>query len=500
MYLPSFEEFSRLARRGSVVPVYREILADLETPLSAFIKIDDGSPAYLLESVQGGEVWGRFSFLARRPSVIIRGNLKSVDVISPAARRPNRRVDLKEKGDLLGVLQGEMSAFRPVPLPGLPRFSGGAVGYLSYDAVRAFERIRTAPPKEGIPLPELFFMISETLLIFDHLTQKIRILSNADVGRRPLRRAYNEAVEKIEQLAKDLERPLPSTLSPTGHWAARRRPVSSLPRRKFLAGVEVAKEYIRAGDVFQVVFSQRFSAEVAAPPLNVYRALRVINPSPYMYFLRMDEDLHLVGSSPEVLVRLEGRQAEVRPIAGTHPRGRDSREDRRLEEELRADPKERAEHLMLVDLGRNDLGRVCVPGSVEVTELMAVERYSHVMHLVSHVRGRLSPGRDAYDVLRAAFPAGTVTGAPKVRAMEIIDTLEPVRRGPYAGAVGYFSFSGNMDTCINIRSILMTQGRAYVQAGAGIVADSLPAREYAETVNKARGMLRAIEMAERGLK
>jgi anthranilate synthase component 1 len=493
MFYPSLSEFIQKAKTGNLIPVYKEILADLETPVSAFLKIRDGRFSYLLESVVGGEKWARYSFLGSRPSVILRGVGNGVEII-----RNGRTERITGFQNPLEVVRKFMSQYRAVPVAGLPRFFGGAVGYLSYDLVRYFDEI-PQHPKPGLGFPNLFLMITDTLLIFDSLTQKIKIVSNAHVGDDPPKKAYDAATAKIDQIIKKLEKPTVRRRNPR---AAKRMPKiqwrSNMTPKSYEKMVLKAKEYISAGDIFQGVLSQRFGAGIHAEPFDIYRALRVINPSPYMYYLQMD-DLTVAGSSPEVLVRCEEGKIELRPIAGTRRRGTTDIEDQNLMEELLADQKERAEHLMLVDLGRNDVGRVAEMGRVSVDELMVIEKYSHVMHLVSHVQGQLAQGKDAYDVMRACFPAGTVSGAPKIRAMQIIDELEPTQRGLYAGAVGYFSFSGNMDTCINIRTIVTDGHQAYVQAGGGIVADSHPRREYEETVNKAKAVMAAVEMAEKGL-
>jgi len=494
MYHPTFQEFSRLARRGNLVPVYREILADLETPVSAFLKIAERSPhAYLLESIEGGEKWARYSFLGSDPSQVLSSGPEGVFL-----RSNGRSRKLADAGDPLAIMKEILSSYHPVAVAGLPRFCGGAVGYLSYDMARHFEKL----PDFGRPqlsVPELCFMWTDSLLLFDRLTQTIKVISHAKTDQVTLKKSYEAAIERIDRtiarLGKGRRKPAEGTLP----QRPRRVSFSSnMSAKDFAERVRRAKEYIRAGDIFQVVLSQRFSTKVDCDPFDVYRALRLINPSPYMYHLRMG-GLALSGASPEVLVRCEEGQMELRPIAGTRPRGKTEAQDELLMRELLADPKECAEHVMLVDLGRNDLGRVALSGRVKVERLMNVERYSHVMHLVSHVTAELTPGLDAFDLLRACFPAGTVSGAPKIRAMEIIEELEPTRRGPYAGAVGYFSFSGNMDMCINIRSVTFHAGRAYIQAGAGIVADSDPAKEFDETVRKARAMLSAIEMAQAGL-
>ena len=493
MFYPTLSEFLEKAKTGNLIPVYKEILADLETPVSAFLKIRDGRFSYLLESVVGGEKWARYSFLGSRPSVILRGVGNSVEVIR------NGRVERVEGfQNPLEIVRKFMSQYQAVPVEGLPRFFGGAVGYLAYDLVRYFDEIPQRP-KPGPELPNLFLMITDTLLIFDSLNQKIKIVSNAHVGKEHPKKAYEAAMAKIDQIIRKLGK---RTVRQRQQKTAKRLPKvqwrSNMTPQSYEKMVLKAKEYISGGDIFQVVLSQRFGAKIHAEPFDIYRALRVINPSPYMYYLQMD-DLTIAGSSPEVLVRCEDGKIELRPIAGTRKRGATEAEDHALVDELLADQKERAEHLMLVDLGRNDVGRVSQMGQVKVDELMGVEKYSHVMHLVSHVQGPLARSRDVYDVMKACFPAGTVSGAPKIRAMQIIDELEPTQRGLYAGAVGYFSFSGNMDTCINIRTILINGEQAYIQAGGGIVADSHPQREYEETVNKAKAVMAAVEIAENGL-
>lgn len=494
MYTPTLEQFRELARKGNLIPVARQILADMETPVSAFRKIDSGNYAFLLESVEGGEQWGRYSFLGSNPSLVVRGRGERVEVLQGQTAEA-----LADVRDPLTALQRVLAGYRPVPVPGLPRFTGGLVGYLGYDVVRHLERL-PATAAEDLDLPDALFLLTDTLLIFDNVTHRITVVSNAvvpDGTADGVERAYRESQQKIDAIVAALRRPVGAPAGRAGSDAAG-EPASTLSRADFCGAVRRAKEYIRAGDVIQVVLSQRLAVRTGADPFDVYRALRVVNPSPYMYYLRLG-DLKVVGSSPEMLVRLEGERIDLRPIAGTRPRGTAEDEDERFAAELTADPKERAEHIMLVDLGRNDVGKVARVGTVSVPHLMTVERYSHVMHLVSHVRGQVEPGCTAFDVLKACFPAGTVTGAPKVRAMEIIEELEPVRRGPYAGAVGYVSFSGNLDTCITIRTILFARGLAMIQAGAGIVADSDPDREYEETMSKARGMRRAIQLAEAGL-
>jgi anthranilate synthase component I len=494
MLCPDYKTFRESAAKGNLIPVYREILADADTPVSAFMKIDDGRYSFLLESVEGGEKWARYSFLGSRPTVILRSFGDEVEII-----RNGRSEKRPFKNDPLEVIKDVLSEFKPVPNPGLPRFYGGAVGFIGYDAVRFFEKIPDRG-KPGIGTPDIFFMITDTMLIFDNVSHKIKVVSNAHINGRSPKAAYAEAIEKIDFIVAKLRRGRSLGTKKKETRRPKKVPAlkSNFTQPMYEEAVLKAKEYIKAGDIFQVVPSQRFATKITVEPFEIYRALRLINPSPYMYFLRCG-DTTVVGASPEVMVRLEGDRIDLRPIAGTRRRGANEDEDAALASELLADPKERAEHIMLVDLGRNDVGRVSEPGSVSVSELMVIERYSHVMHIVSNVRGRLSPGRDSYDVIRACFPAGTVSGAPKIRAMQIIDELEPTRRGPYAGAVGYFGFSGNMDTCITIRTLVIKKGIAHIQAGGGVVADSDPAAEYQETVNKAKAMMRAVEMAEKGL-
>ena len=472
MYHPTLDEVKKLKGAGNLVPVYREIVADLETPVSAFLKINRGGYGFLLESVEGGERLARYSFLGTEPYRLLE--------VKPG-----------EGLDPLKAVQAELADCRPVAVAGLPRFSGGVVGYLAYEAAACFEDL---PSSESDPLklPLALFMFTDTLLVFDHVTHRIKAVSHARLDG-DIDRAYRETVERIDDLLARLSQPLPvqkeSAVSPAAP------PVSSFPQPEFEAAVAKVKEYIAAGEAIQVVLSRRVAQPTAASPFDVYRALRSINPSPYMFFLDC-RDFHIIGASPEILVRVEDGAVMTRPLAGTRPRGKTHEEDARLAEELKADEKERAEHIMLVDLGRNDVGRVAVPGSVAVSDLMEVERYSHVMHLVTHVQGALRPELTCFDALRACFPAGTVTGAPKIRAMQIIAELESEKRGPYAGAAGYFSFSGNMDMAIAIRTMVMAEGVAYTQAGCGVVYDSVPEREYQETLNKARALLEAVRQAE----
>lgn len=491
MYYPDFAAFASLAAKGNLVPVYREIMADLDTPVSAFRKIDDGRYSFLLESIEGGEKWARYTFLGSAPSVVIRSRGNTVEVIGE-----DGDIKREEVADPCGFIRDYMARYKPVELAGLPRFFGGAVGYLGYDMVRHFENLPTDKPA-AIGAYDSYFVITDTIVIFDNVGQKIKVVSNAylDDEKTP-QAAYAAAKAKIDGIIGKLKAPLPLQV-----WQPTTRKisfVSNMSREEFEAAVVKAKEYVKAGDIIQVVLSQRFSGELTVDPFDIYRVLRTLNPSPYMFFLRLDDTL-VVGASPEVMVRKEGVKAELRPIAGTRPRGATAEEDEQLERELLADPKERAEHVMLVDLGRNDLGRVCKIGTVRVSELMVVERYSHVMHIVSNVQGVLEEGMDAFDVVRATFPAGTLSGAAKVRAMQIIDETEPVRREIYGGAIGYFSFSGNMDMAIAIRTLVVKDGKVHLQAGAGIVADSDPAAEYQETVNKAMAVVKAIKTVEEGL-
>jgi anthranilate synthase component 1 len=485
LYHPTKSEFIKLAKGGTLIPVYREIVADMETPVSAYIKIE-GEFSFLLESVEGGENIARYSFLGSDPLLIFRSKGSAVEIVENGKKK-------KITGDPISRLKEAISAFKPVKVKGLPRFHGGFVGYASYDAVRFIENIPAKNPDE-LNLPEMYFLLADTLLAFDHVKHKIMVISNAFVDGSPAK-AYEGAIKKIDKLIKKIEKPL-SEKELELEVVESGRPIkvrSNVTKEQFEASVLKAKEYIEAGEAIQVVLSQRFETRISADAFNIYRVLRTINPSPYMYYLKFG-DIKLIGSSPEVMVRLEEGRATVRPIAGTRSRGESEEEDKKLEAELLSDEKERAEHLMLVDLARNDLGRVCDYGSITATSLMEVEKYSHVMHIVSNVTGSLLKDKDAFDLFKASFPAGTVTGAPKVRAMEIIDELETTVRGPYAGAVGYFSFAGDLDTCITIRTILVKGSKAYVQAGAGIVFDSVPEKEYQETINKARALIKAIEL------
>ncbi len=496
LYSPSLEEVSALFAQGNLVPVYRAYPADLETPVSVYLKLAQaGDPAFLLESVEGGEQVGRYSFLGVNPSAIL--SIKD-RTISERHGDQVTTTKLEDGADALSVIKAAMDRYTPVSLPNLPRFVGGAVGFFSYDIVRAFERLPNTA-KDELNLPDAAFMLTDTLVMFDHVKHQLLILSNAHDEGDPAA-AYEAAIARIEAIAARLRAPLPPMPLPA--LPADDDLASNMSREHYEDCVRRAKEYIAAGDAFQIVFSQRFSRQTNAEPFTIYRALRMLNPSPYMFYLSYPADqIHVIGASPEMLVRYDAdtNVAMVRPIAGTRRRGETHAEDQALAAELIADPKERAEHVMLVDLGRNDLGRVCDYGSVTVPQMMTIERYSHVMHIVSHVQGQLRRGMDAFSLLRSTFPAGTLSGAPKIRAMEIIEELEGTRRGVYGGAVGYFSYGGSMDMCITIRTVLLRGKTLYLQAGGGLVADSDPAAEYEETLNKARAVATAIYNAEYGL-
>ena len=497
MPIPDFREFSRLARKSTLIPVVKSVAADLLTPVSAFLAIADKEPeACLLESVERGEKLGRYTFLGAGPSLVLRARGNQVEL------RQGKKLETRS-GPVLPIVKQLLRKHKPATVSGLPPFTAGAVGYFAYDAVRQLEDIGERA-KRDLDVPDAVLMFFDRLLAFDHVRHEIHILATADVSAGNLRAAYDRAVAEIAALERKLEARIaqPRAGAQLGRYHDRRRTAkfkvhAGTSRAKFLSSVERAKEYIAAGDVFQVVLSQRLDFAPEVGPFEIYRALRTVNPSPYMYFLRMG-DLHVLGSSPEMLVRVTGRKLEYRPIAGTHPRGRNETDDRRLEQKMLHDEKERAEHVMLVDLGRNDLGRVSEYGSVRVRDLMFVERYSHVMHLVSALEGQLRKGLDALDAFAACFPAGTLTGAPKVRAMQIIEELEPVRRGVYGGSVLYADYAGNLDSCIAIRTMVVKGERAYLQAGAGIVADSDPASELEESMNKAQALLRAVEKARGG--
>lgn len=489
MYYPDRQEFKKLAKQGNVIPVYKEMFADFDTPLSAFQKIGIGDFSYLLESVEGGEHMARYSFLGNNPSIVIESKAGTVSI-----RRSGKIETYITQGDPISGLKEFMAKFKFVDVKGLPRFCGGLVGYMGYDIARFIENIPDKNP-EGFDIPDMQFMLTDTMLIFDHVDHKIKVVSNAVIDGR-VDSAYEEACGKIDGIVKKLQKAI---IKPCRTVPAKPKIKidSNFPEKEFCEIVKKAKEYIKNGDIIQVVLSQRLKKNTEADAFSIYRALRSINPSPYMYYLKFGS-CHIVGSSPEILVRCENRFVEVRPIAGTRRRGMSEKEDILLEKELLEDPKEKAEHVMLVDLGRNDIGRVCDYSTIKLEQFMRIERYSHVMHIVSDVTGRLSRDKDIYDLIKAVFPAGTVTGAPKVRAMEIIDELENIKRGPYAGSVGYISFSGNIDLCITIRTIIMKDKTAYIQAGAGIVLDSVPKKEYEETMNKAKALIKAVELSEEG--
>ncbi|MBW1942402.1 MAG: anthranilate synthase component I [Deltaproteobacteria bacterium] len=482
---PSFSDFKALATQGNVIPVYREFLGDTETPVSTYLKIKEKHLSYLLESAEGSEKWGRYSFIGYMPYLTIISREGEMEVREAGGRQVLRNVD-----NPLEVLRNISRRFEPVPVRELPPFQGGLVGYCNYELIRKWERLPGLSPVNG-GMPESVFTVSRRMIIFDHRTHRITVVVFAFLNEgEDLEKCYRQACQELEEAMEELQSPLPAV---PGEEVIRLSGLEpNVSKERFEESVRKAKTHIEAGDVIQVVLSQRFSADLGGDAFTLYRNLRSINPSPYMFYLNFGE-VKLIGSSPEILVRLTGGKIELRPIAGTRPRGQSPEEDRELERELLSDPKERAEHIMLVDLGRNDTGRVAVSGSVTVPRLMEVERYSHVMHIVSRVEGQLKPDMDAFDLFMAAFPAGTVTGAPKIRAMEIISDLEPTCRGPYAGGVGYFGFNGNMDFCITIRTMAMWREKLSIQVGAGIVADSTPEGEYEETLKKAAAMFKVLE-------
>jgi anthranilate synthase component 1 len=493
---PGFEAFTTQAQNGNLVPVWVELAADYETPLSVFRQLDDGRHSFLLESAELTQHSGRYSLLGSEPRMIFTARGREIEIEESGGHV--RRYTAG--GDPLQELQNIMAEFKPVQPAPLPVFHGGAVGYLAYDMVRFFEPTLPPPPPDTLGVPDMVFMIADTVVIFDHKHRKLSVVANVFLpDYETLQAAYDAAGQRIQRIIAKLEAPLQvKALQAFAPEAATGAPAprGNTTQAEYEAMVLAGKEYIKAGDIFQFVPSQRFETDYSGSPLDLYRALRHVNPSPYMFCLRFPDSFSLVGSSPEVHVKCLDGKIEIRPIAGTRWRGRTKAEDDALADELLADPKERAEHIMLVDLARNDVGRVSEYGSVRVNELMIVERYSHVMHIVSNVEGRLDPSRNAYDVMRATFPAGTVSGSPKVRAMEIINEVEKAKRCAYAGAVGYFGFDGSLDSCIALRTCVLKDGKAYVQAGAGVVADSDPTYEYNETVNKARGMLRALQRAK----
>ena len=494
MLRPDYQEFSRLAREATLVPVVKSVMADLLTPVSAFLAIAEGEDhAFLLESIERGEQIGRYTFLGARPYMQLHARGDQLTIERGHGKKGKREV---RQGNVFQAAKILLQQHRPANISGLPPFTAGAVGFCSYDIVRQLENIGDRT-KDDLHLPDCGLMFFDRLLAFDHLHHQIHIIAAADVANQSPRRAYDRAIRDIAAIEKKLSAGLSARAwRKSKKHSSKLRVHSMTERRAYENSVRKAKQYIAAGDIFQVVLSQRLDFQPDVEPFNIYRALRAVNPSPYMYFLKMS-DTHVLGSSPEMLVRVTGRKLEYRPIAGTHPRGKDEADDRRLEQKMLGDEKERAEHVMLVDLGRNDLGRVSEYGSVKVKDLMYVERYSHVMHIVSALEGRLRPDLHALDALAACFPAGTLSGAPKVRAMQIIEELEPTRRGLYGGSVLYADFAGNLDSCIAIRTMVMQGKKAYLQAGAGIVADSDPAAEYQESMNKAQAVLRAVETARR---
>ena len=491
MFKPSLEEFKKLSKSGNLIPVYKEILADLDTPVSAYMKISDGDYSFLLESVEGGEKWARYCFLGCDPAVVVSSKGRDITVEEKGVKK-----EIKiESGNPLSAVKKILARYNPVHVLGLPRFSGGAVGFISYDMVRFFEDL-PEKTEDDLEIPDSQFIITDTMLVFDNVSQTIKMVSNAYIDSEDITTVYKQTIKKITLLEDKLKTPLKVATQQKEETVALEIN-SNFEKEKFKEAVNNVKQYILEGDAIQVVLSQRLNFAIKNKAFDIYRALRTINPSPYMYFLKFG-GIEVVGSSPEILVRLEDENIEVRPIAGTRKRGVNEEEDLSLEKDLLQDEKELAEHIMLVDLGRNDLGRVAKISTVEVNESFTVERYSHVMHIVSNVRGILREGLDCFDVLEATFPAGTVSGAPKIRAMEIIEEMEPNRRGLYAGAVGYIGFSGNMDTAIAIRTLVVKDQTAYLGVGAGIVADSVPESEYEETMNKGRALLKAIELAEKG--
>ena len=490
-YYPTFNEFKELSKKGNVVPVYRQLFADTLTPVSAFQKVSDTDYAFLLESADGGEKIAKYSTIGSNPFAGFKCKGSNVEIFNKEG------ITHIETTDPFKVLEQQISKFSPVRVNGLPDFFGGAVGYTSYDSVRYVETLPDSTV-DDLNLPDMYFMFYDETIVFDHLNKTIKVVCAAHIDERDIQEIYEDTVNKIDNVTNKLRTPvmtLSDDITEKGELSLKFS--SNFKKSDFLQAVETCKEYIRAGDIIQAVLSQRLQTEINAKPINIYRTLRVINPSPYMFYIKM-KDLELIGSSPEVMVKVDDGNINVRPIAGTRKRGSTTEEDELLAKELLSDPKELAEHIMLLDLGRNDVGSVSQYDSVSIDEKMVIEKYSHVMHITSSVSGKLRSDKNAFDGLRACLPAGTLSGAPKVRAMEIIDELEQTRRGPYGGAVGYINFSGDINTCITIRTIVLKNGKdAYIQAGAGIVADSIPEMEYQETLNKAKGLLRAIEVAER---
>ncbi len=491
---PSIDEFKKSLEHGNMVPVWEEILADFDTPVSAFKKIENGNYCFLFESMEGGEKWGQYSFIGSEVSVIFRSKGENIEIIESGNVR-------NIKGNPIDELRELLSRYTPVESPCLPRFQGGAVGYFSYDIVRFIEKLPDGN-EDDLQLWDCIYVITDTIVAFDNINNKIKIIANAFVpDKKDADKVYSSSVEKIKSIKNRLRNPLPDKKLYNRHGTDDDNKTdlsSNFDKEAYKEAVAKTKKYIEAGDIIQSVISQRWNTRLTVDPFDLYRCLRVLNPSPYMFYLKFDDQI-LAGSSPEVMVRVEEGRIESRPIAGTRPRGRTPDEDMHLSEDLLSDPKERAEHIMLVDLARNDLGKVAQVGSVVVDEFMTIERYSHVMHIVSNVVARLDTGKDSFDVIKATVPAGTLSGAPKIRAMEIIDEMENTRRGAYGGTVGYFSFSSNMDSCIVIRTFVIKNGRIYIQSGAGIVADSDPESEYNETVNKIKALVKAVEMAKAGL-
>ena len=490
---PSKSEFKALSKQGNTIPVYLDLTADCETPLTAYSKIRENGPAFLFESIIGGERIGRFSFLGSNPSKVIRIFDDKVII----THKDGTMEELPPQSDPLSVIETLMAVYQPVNLPGMPPFTGGAVGFVGHEYVHSIEPTIPKAEKNALNLPVVYYMIADSMIIFDHVHQIMRVCVNAHISTRAsdVDRAYDQAVSEIQHICNQLSKPQTLTQRPFVETDEIKVPSGNFTQAAFESAVDRVKEYIRAGDVIQTVLSQRFEKAFRAPPVDLYRALRIVNPSPYMVLIEED-DFSIVGASPEVHVRLTHDTVEIRPIAGTRPRGRNKHEDLAFEKELLADKKERAEHLMLVDLARNDIGRVCEFGSVSVPEYMTIERYSHVMHIVSQVTGKIRPEFTAYDLMRATFPAGTLSGAPKIRALQIISELEKNQRGIYGGAIGYFGYEGNHDSCIGIRTAVIKDGAIYIQSGAGIVADSIPENEFLETLNKAKGMLKAVAFAE----
>lgn len=491
MFYPNKEEFKTKAKEYNLIPVYTEILADMETPVSAFLKIDNNKNSFLLESVEGGENLGRYSFLGTNPSLIFKSKDKEITIT-----KENETKTFTTDSDPLYEMENLIKDYKPAPMEKLPKFFGGMVGYIGYDNIRFFEDIPDTN-EDNLNQPDCCFMLTDTIIIFDHVNRTIKIVANTHPSS-DLDADYETACEKIKAIVEQLKKPLENNILSTNQVVEDFEIKSNETKKSFCKKVETAKEYIRAGDIFQVVLSQRFEDELKTESFNLYRVLRALNPSPYMYFIR-NNDFKIVGSSPEILVQCEDNKVRVRPIAGTRPRGKDHQEDVALEKDLLADEKEISEHVMLVDLGRNDIGRISHTGTVKVSDMMTIERYSHVMHIVTNVSGMLKADKTIFDAIRATFPAGTLSGAPKVRAMEIIEELEIAKRGVYGGAVGYFSFSGNMDFAIAIRTAFINGKKAYLQAGAGIVADSVPENEYQECLNKAGAVIKAIKIANQNI-